>query len=51
MTTFLEELRNNLVTRDVLGKFQTETSGHGAVGTQYKLFTGATEKVNRSCCQ
>ena len=28
------------MTRDVLGKFRTETSDHEAVGKQYKLLTG-----------
>ncbi|CAL8378592.1 unnamed protein product [Boreogadus saida] len=49
---FSATFRNNgiseqwqLVTRRGLGRFQTVTSGHEAVGTLYKLFAGATTRV------
>ncbi|CAL8342655.1 unnamed protein product [Boreogadus saida] len=39
-----------LVIRRGLGRFQTVTSGHEAVGTLCKLFTGATPETDPGAC-
>ncbi|CAL8255781.1 unnamed protein product [Boreogadus saida] len=44
------EIETQLVIRRGLGRFQTVTSGHEAVGTLCKLFTGATPETDPGAC-